>query len=148
MLLQNHTKLLVIPGGCTSVLQPLDVSINKPFKSYIREQWCEWMVLEAEKDVSKIKPAPKSTLLYWIRRAVELIERKPEIIQKSFRVTGIVGPADDIRNDVLYSHIQDTMTKVFGNVHMGYVQDNSDPFASDSNTCASGTSGEESDDTQ
>ena len=25
------TKLLVIPGGCTSVLQPLDISINKPF---------------------------------------------------------------------------------------------------------------------
>lgn len=30
------TKLLVIPGGCTSILQPLDVSINKPFKLYIR----------------------------------------------------------------------------------------------------------------
>ncbi len=30
------TKLLIIPGGCTSVLQALDVSLNKPFKSYIR----------------------------------------------------------------------------------------------------------------
>ena len=34
------TKMLVIPGGCTSVLQPLDISINKPFKSYIRQSWC------------------------------------------------------------------------------------------------------------
>ena len=36
---KNVTKLLVIPGGCKSVLQPLDVSLNKPFKSYIRQQW-------------------------------------------------------------------------------------------------------------
>ena len=30
-----NTKLLTIPRGCTSVLQPLDISINRPFKSYI-----------------------------------------------------------------------------------------------------------------
>ena len=57
------TKLLVIPGGCTSVLQPLDVSINKPFKSFIRHQWCERMVKEAESGVAKITPASKSTLM-------------------------------------------------------------------------------------
>ena len=38
-LAKNGTELLVIPGGCTtSVLQLLDVSLNKPFKSYIRQQ--------------------------------------------------------------------------------------------------------------
>ena len=39
-----NTKLLIIPGGCTYVLQPLDISINKPF-NYI---WCQYIVDECE----------------------------------------------------------------------------------------------------
>lgn len=37
------THLAVIPGGLTSQLQPLDVSINKPFKVFMREEWNKWM---------------------------------------------------------------------------------------------------------
>lgn len=31
-----NTECVVIPGGMTSMLQPLDVSINKPFKDRMR----------------------------------------------------------------------------------------------------------------
>ena len=33
---KKKTELVVIPGGMTSVLQPMDVSINKPFKDRMR----------------------------------------------------------------------------------------------------------------
>lgn len=33
----------IIPGGFTHALQPLDVSLNKPFKDHYRHLWNEWM---------------------------------------------------------------------------------------------------------
>jgi hypothetical protein len=38
-----NTQLAVIPGGLTSQLQPFDISINKPFKAFMREEWTKWM---------------------------------------------------------------------------------------------------------
>lgn len=39
-----NTVMAVIPGGLMSVLQPLDVWINKPFKDRLRKLWNEWMI--------------------------------------------------------------------------------------------------------
>ena len=36
------THLAVIPGGLTSQLQPLEVSVNKPFKGFMYEEWAKW----------------------------------------------------------------------------------------------------------
>ena len=35
---------LVIPCGMTSVLQPVGVSINKPFKDRLRQQYLTWIL--------------------------------------------------------------------------------------------------------
>lgn len=40
---RENTDLAVIPGGLTSILQPLDVSLNKPFKDGVRKRWMQWM---------------------------------------------------------------------------------------------------------
>ena len=42
---------VVVPGGCTSVLQPLDVPLNKPFKGYVRTEWLAFM----EKSVTELE---------------------------------------------------------------------------------------------
>ncbi|CAJ0842350.1 11542_t:CDS:2 [Entrophospora sp. SA101] len=42
----ENTDLAIIPGGLTSVVQPLDVCINKPFKDRLCEKWNTWMSSE------------------------------------------------------------------------------------------------------
>ena len=37
------TQLAVIPGELTSKLQPLGVSVNKPFKALMKKEWTSWM---------------------------------------------------------------------------------------------------------
>ena len=37
------THLAVIPGGLTRQLQPLDVSVNKPHKGFMHEEWAKWI---------------------------------------------------------------------------------------------------------
>ena len=37
------SELIVIPAGITLVLQPLDVSVNKPFKARLFEQYDCWI---------------------------------------------------------------------------------------------------------
>ena len=56
-LCEMKTELVVIPGGMTSVLQPMDVSINKPFKDRLREQYLTWIADPAHEltETGKIK---------------------------------------------------------------------------------------------
>lgn len=49
-----NTEALLIPAGCTPLVQPLDVTLNKPFKTRMREQWKKWITLpEGEQNFTK-----------------------------------------------------------------------------------------------
>jgi hypothetical protein len=39
-----NIDVAVIPGRCTSKLQPVDVSINIPFKAQYNECFKEWLI--------------------------------------------------------------------------------------------------------
>ena len=55
-----------IPGGCTSLCQPVDVGVNKPFKSRMRNLWEEWMISTALLNGDgKIKPPTRKDIAEW-----------------------------------------------------------------------------------
>ena len=84
--LQDHnTDVAIIPGGLASQLQPLDVSLNKPFKEKARVMWSEWIAGDEQKEFTKGGKLRKPSITLWcnwILKAWEQID--PAIVVKSF----------------------------------------------------------------
>ena len=86
---QTKSDVSVIPGGLTSLVQPADVSWNKPFKDAYKELYNEWMV-SGEKSYTpagNIRAPTKLVCLRWVKQAWSLVSK--EIVIKSFEVCGI-----------------------------------------------------------
>ncbi|KII69962.1 hypothetical protein RF11_07747 [Thelohanellus kitauei] len=61
--------MAMIPGGLTRLLQPLDISANKSFKSKLRSTWEEFMTtlcLDFRENGKHIKKASYATIVNWI----------------------------------------------------------------------------------
>ena len=67
----NGFDLAVIPAGLTSLCQPLDVTINKPFKDHLRKEWHLWMI-EGGAGITaagNLRRARFSDVCGWVKRA-------------------------------------------------------------------------------
>jgi hypothetical protein len=83
-----------IPAGCTSILQPLDVMINKPFKDRLRKLFEEWFANEGFNEKNKtekgyLKSPSYETICQWTLQAWNDID--PELIKKSFKCCGEIN---------------------------------------------------------
>jgi len=58
-----------IPGGCTSLCQPVDIGVNKPFKNRLRSEWEKWMILEGLEHGTTSPPA-RADIIWWCRFAM------------------------------------------------------------------------------
>ena len=79
-------KGLSIPAGETSVSQPLDVVINKPFKGFMEEEWAAWIAEPTtDADYTKARNRKKPSyerLLVMVSNCVARINQNPEMIRK------------------------------------------------------------------
>ena len=110
-LLQNKSTLLInVPPDCTSQVQPLEVSINKPFKHAIRKQFekhlSENLLLYTE---NKLLVSEKRVLTTkWVAEGWGKVLRNKEIIKKSFVKCGISQNLDETEdNDINIEGIPD-----------------------------------------
>ena len=81
-----------IPGGFTSTLQPLDVSINKPFKQYYQELYYEWFDSDNAiytKGGNRQKPSYQC-LVDMVSKSMDRLATQILMIKKSFVCIGIV----------------------------------------------------------
>lgn len=96
---ENNIDLAVIPGGLTSICQPLDVAINKPFKDNLRKEWHLWMASGGAGQTANgnLRRAKISDVCGWVKRSWDKIS--DDIIIESFRKCGItdslVNPNED-----------------------------------------------------
>jgi hypothetical protein len=96
----NNFDLAVIPAGLTSICQPLDVAINKPFKDNLRKEWHIWMANggAGRTAAGNLKRARLSDVCNWVKRSWENIS--PEIIIQSFKTCGISDSLNEYNIDV------------------------------------------------
>ncbi|KAG8233128.1 hypothetical protein J437_LFUL012554 [Ladona fulva] len=101
------THLAVIPGGMTSLLQPLDVSVNKPFKGF-DEEWIKWIEAPTYDitPMGRMKRPSISCVCEWVKKSWQKV--KSETIIKSFKKCGISNALDGSEDDILYEESHDS----------------------------------------
>ena len=100
---KENVDVVVIPGGCTSKVQPLDVCLNKPFKSLLRGCWQEYIdsLVSNDPDLKKLKTASKETICQWVQKGLDDLRKKEKIVKKSFLVCGLSNALDGSENKLI-----------------------------------------------
>lgn len=87
----------LIPGGCTSLIQPLDVSINKPFKEILRE-FTDTAIFESESVEAFDKWTVSDRRILTTSCVGDTFYKfhldKGDLIRKVFRKVGLSLPVD------------------------------------------------------
>ena len=81
------TILINGPGGTTSRLQPLDLSINKTLKNYVRELFKQHLDANLELCVDGKLTAGERRVLTtkWVGEAWERVKKQKDLIKCSFK---------------------------------------------------------------
>ncbi|CAI7733070.1 unnamed protein product [Closterium sp. NIES-54] len=100
----------VIPAGCTSEIQPLDIAVNRSFKTTVRQLYQEWFEREGVDTLTKkgnIKKPPVELTLKWISAAWKSVPK--ELIQRAFLTCGISNALDGSQDKLCLQHRRDEL---------------------------------------
>ena len=98
----NDINVVMIPANCTDRLQPLDVSVNKSVKEFLRQKFHSWYAesvstqlngTKAKEPVDLRLSVVKPLGAKWLVDMYDYMKTKPEIIRNGFKEIGILESA-------------------------------------------------------
>lgn len=95
---ENGGELFLIPGGCTSIVQPLDCTIMFAFKCRIRQQWKQWKI-EHTDHLGHCERITRSEFVVIVSRAWAGIS--PDAVRRSWEAAGLAIQPDQHRQDLM-----------------------------------------------
>ena len=110
----NDVGSLEVPSGCTSKVQVLDVSVNRPFKLVLGECWENYVLSVVETmgsdnllDSEFKLPAPSRQLVVdWVQQGYTYLLEKREMVKRGFEVCGVTSSDPKrVRNESFYKEI-------------------------------------------
>jgi hypothetical protein len=99
LLEDSNIYLVKIPANCTDRLQPMDFSVNKAAKEFMRKKFSEWYSTEVQKQLEKgakeISPVDlrmsimKPLGAQWLVSLYDYLKEHSTIISNGFKAAGI-----------------------------------------------------------
>lgn len=93
MLDSNHLRLAIVSANCTDRLQPLDVSVNKPAKEFLRRKFQQWYSEEVRRQIQSGKTVKVNLAMsvvkplgaQWLIAVGEYMQSNPSLITNGFK---------------------------------------------------------------
>lgn len=115
LLEENHLHTCLLPANTTDILQPMDLSVNKPAKSFIKDLFCKWyseqllQQFQAQDDVplqdvvlepiDLSLPVLRNISAEWFVKMADYISSNPQFIVNGFVRAGICRALDGVTSD-------------------------------------------------
>ena len=113
-LLEDHNvHICLLPANTTDLLQPMDISVNKPAKDFLKRQFNRWYTdqvmkqLEERDDLEAAEiqpiemgmPLMKEISAKWLVDVAQYLSDNQQIIMNGFVHSGIPGAVDGLQED-------------------------------------------------
>ncbi|NXT80127.1 POGZ protein, partial [Zapornia atra] len=96
LLSASSTLPAVVPAGCSSKIQPLDVCIKRTVKNFLHKKWKEQAKEMADSTCDS--DILLQLVLCWLGEVLEVISDSPELVQQSFLVASVLPGPDGTAN--------------------------------------------------
>lgn len=108
-LTQDRLIYVTIPPNCTDLLQPMDLSVNKSVKHFMKTEFEKWYAdqvteaLQKDDDIEHVNISLSLTIMKnlgakWLVKMFDYIRGKKDIIRNGFKESGISAVIEKIRD--------------------------------------------------